>query len=31
MLDYYSKKGVETFYLPNALDLKSIESKFEKQ
>ena len=31
MLEYYSKKKIETYYLPNALDLKSIKNKFEKQ
>lgn len=35
MLDYYSKKGAKTFFLPNALDLKSIpktsDRKFYKQ
>ena len=35
MLDYYSQKGMNTFFLPNALDLQSIPKtsnrKFEKQ
>lgn len=35
MMDYYSKKGISTFLLPNALDLKSIpkntKKKYEKQ
>lgn len=35
MLSYYSKKGIKTFFLPNALDLQSIPKtsnrKFEKQ
>ncbi len=35
MLNYYSKKGINTFFLPNALDLKSIHKtstkKYEKQ
>lgn len=35
MLDYYSKKGINTFLLPNAIDVKSIPKnstkKYEKQ
>jgi len=31
MLEYYSKKEKDTFYLPNALDLESINNKLEKQ
>lgn len=35
MLDYYSKKGIKTFFLPNALDIQSLPKvstkKYEKQ